>query len=521
MTLRLAEVLGCLSLGTDLSLCLPFENAMRTAVIAASLAEALGASPAEREASYYAALVRFVGCSAFAPEEAARYSPGDDNQLRHVLAYVEPGNAADFAAQALRGIGRDAPLRARVAALGRLFSSPDAPQAHSHAQCEVGAAIAHAMGLGEVVVASLSLRDERYDGRGPLRKAAGDALPLAARVALPRAARVADVADVAELFHGRAGVAGAIELLEARRGGQLDPDIVAVFLRDPRGFLSPVEGPSVFERFLACEGPSPRVIDAAGLAQVAEAFSRAIDLKSYYTPGHSAGVAALADRAAEAAGLDAAGRHLTTVAALLHDLGNLGVPTGLLDKPGALTRWELERVRAHAHHTAAILRASPALADVAAVAGAAHEYGPDGCPRGVGHASLPLAARIVMAADVHRALREPRAHRPARSAAEAERALRDLGARGRLCGRAVGCVLDAAGAAPRRKGAWPRGLSDREVEVLRLAALGRTYAEVGALLGMSPRTAQRHVTNVYDKVGVSSRAALALFAVDSGLLDPS
>ena len=82
-------------------------------------------------------------------------------------------------------------------------------------------------------------------------------------------------------------------------------------------------------------------------------------------------------------------------------------------------------------------------------------------------------------------------------------------------------MLDAAGAAPRRKGAWPRGLSDREVEVLRLAALGRTYAEVGALLGMSPRTAQRHVTNVYDKVGVSSRAALALFAVDSGLLDPS
>jgi HD-GYP domain-containing protein (c-di-GMP phosphodiesterase class II) len=511
--LRLAEVLGCLSLGTDLSLGLPFEKAMRTAVIAVALADALGASPEERAASYYAALVRFVGCSAFAPEEAARYSPGDDNQLRHVLAYVEPGNPVDFASNALRGIGRGAPLRARAAALGRLLTSPRAPEEHSHAQCEVGSAIARAMGLGEMVVASLALRDERYDGRGPLRKAAGDALPLAARVA--------DVADIAELFHGRAGVAGAIELLEARRGGQLDPDIVAVFLRDPRGFLAPVEAPSVVERFLACEGPSPRVIDAAGLEQVAAAFSRAIDLKSYYTPGHSAGVAALAGRAAEAAGLDADGRHLTTVAALLHDLGNLGVPTGLLDKPAALTRWEQERVRTHAHHTAAILRASPALAEVAAVAGAAHEYGPEGYPRGVGHASLPLAARIVMAADVHHALREPRAHRPARSAAEAERALRDLGARGRLCGQAVRGVLDAAGAAPRRKGAWPRGLSDREVEVLRLAALGRTYAEVGALLGVSPRTAQRHVMNVYDKVGVSSRAALALFAVDSGLLDPA
>lgn len=513
MPLRLAEVLGCLSLGTDLSLGLPFEKAMRTAVLAASLADALGASPEEREASYYAALMRFVGCSAFAPEEASRYSPGDDNQLRHVFAYIEPGNTADFAAQALRGLGRDAPLRARAAALGRLLSNPGAPAEHSHAQCEAGAALARAMGLGELVASSLALRDERYDGRGPLRRAAGDALPLPARVA--------DVADIAELFHGRAGVAGAIELVEARRGGQLDPAVVAVFLRDPRGFLAPVEAPSVVERFLASEGPSPRTIDAAGLERVALAFSRAIDLKSYFTPGHSEGVATLAAAAAERAGLDAAGRHVTAVAALLHDLGNLGVPTGLLDKPAALTRWERERVKAHAHHTAVILRASPALAEVAEAASAAHEYGPEGYPRGVGHASLGLPARLVMAADVYRALREPRAHRPARAAADAERELRALGARGRLCGRAVAWVLDAAGAAPRRKGAWPRGLSDREVEVLRLAALGRTYREVGGLLGVSPRTAQRHVMSVYDKAGVSSRAALALFAVEHGLLDPA
>jgi DNA-binding CsgD family transcriptional regulator len=82
----------------------------------------------------------------------------------------------------------------------------------------------------------------------------------------------------------------------------------------------------------------------------------------------------------------------------------------------------------------------------------------------------------------------------------------------------VRCVLDVEGAPARRKGEWPRGLTDREVEVLRLVALGRTYREVGELLGMSPRTAQRHVMNVYDKVGVSSRGALALFAVEHGLV---
>ena len=52
MTLRLAEVLGCLSLGTDLSLCLPFEKAMRTAVIAVALADALGALDFDRRAAF-------------------------------------------------------------------------------------------------------------------------------------------------------------------------------------------------------------------------------------------------------------------------------------------------------------------------------------------------------------------------------------------------------------------------------------------------------------------------------------
>jgi HD-GYP domain-containing protein (c-di-GMP phosphodiesterase class II) len=424
--LRLAEVLGCLSLGTDLSLGAPQEKAMRTTVIAAALADALGLDASAREATYYVTLMRFLGCTAFAPEEAARFAAGDDNQLRSVFAYIEPGSLTDFVTTTLRELRRDAPLRDRAAALGGLFSTPDAPRQHSHAQCEVGSTLARAMGLGERVAEALAFRDERYDGRGPLRKGAGDAIPLAARVA--------DVADVAELFHGRAGVAGSVALVEARRGGQLDPDIAALFLRDPRAFLAGVEGASVFERFLAAEGDNPRMIDADGLYRVAAAFAQAIDLKSYYTPGHSTGVAALTDAACRRAGLDEDVRRAATVAALLHDLGNLGVATGLFDKPGPLTPWERERVAAHAHHTASILRASPALAPVASLACAAHEYGVQGYPRGVGHASLPLAARVVMAADVFHALGEARAHRPARPKPEAERTLRELGARGVLCG---------------------------------------------------------------------------------------
>ena len=90
---------------------------------------------------------------------------------------------------------------------------------------------------------------------------------------------------------------------------------------------------------------------------------------------------------------------------------------------------------------------------------------------------------------------------------------------GALDCRAVQAVLEARGAARARKRAWPAGLSDREVAVVRLVAVGRTNREIGRLLGMSPRTAQKHVMNVYDKVGLESRAGLALYAIEHGLLE--
>jgi DNA-binding NarL/FixJ family response regulator len=68
---------------------------------------------------------------------------------------------------------------------------------------------------------------------------------------------------------------------------------------------------------------------------------------------------------------------------------------------------------------------------------------------------------------------------------------------------------------------WPRGLTNREVEVLRLLARGRTNKEIASALGISPRTAQHHVIHIYEKIERNSRAGAALFAVEHGLLDPT
>jgi DNA-binding NarL/FixJ family response regulator len=81
-------------------------------------------------------------------------------------------------------------------------------------------------------------------------------------------------------------------------------------------------------------------------------------------------------------------------------------------------------------------------------------------------------------------------------------------------------VLAAVGRRPPPSAAgWPAELTDREVEVLRLIARGRSNREVAQQLFIAPKTVGRHVENLYRKIGVSSRAAAAVFAMEHRLLD--
>jgi DNA-binding CsgD family transcriptional regulator len=176
-------------------------------------------------------------------------------------------------------------------------------------------------------------------------------------------------------------------------------------------------------------------------------------------------------------------------------------------------------VRAHSHHTEVVLR-SARLAELADIAGATHERGRGtGYHKGVALDGVSLLAKIVAAADVMAALGERRPHRLALDDNRATKEITTLVEKGALDARVVQAVLEARGATVRLKSAWPGGLSDREVEVARLVAIGRTNKEIGSLLGMSPRTAQKHVMNVYAKLGLESRAGLALYALEHGLLD--
>jgi DNA-binding NarL/FixJ family response regulator len=130
---------------------------------------------------------------------------------------------------------------------------------------------------------------------------------------------------------------------------------------------------------------------------------------------------------------------------------------------------------------------------------------------------LDRNTRLLAAADAYVAMTSDRAHRRALSPAAAARALRGDAAAGRLCASAVEAVLDAAGHARRRAVEGPHGLTEREIQVLRLAARGLSNKAIAAELVISPRTVQNHLARIYDKTGRRTRAGAALFAMEHGL----
>jgi HD-GYP domain-containing protein (c-di-GMP phosphodiesterase class II) len=439
----------------------------------------------------------------------ARLAGGDNTAFMAAMGPTAMGSTTEDVAALVRFIGRGLPTMRRAVLLARALADPGAAQRSLSAHCEVGARLAARLGLGGGVVRSLEHAYERWDGRGLPEGLAGTAIPLPVRVVV--------VARDVVLWQRVAGDEAALQVLRRRRGRAYDPAVVDAVLAHG---LPGDAGGSVWEAVLRAEPEPVRRLDPDGLDRVLGALGNFADLRSRWTVGRSGRVSRLAAAAAESCGLPVGDVTVIRRAGAVADLGAVGMPGGTWASPVPLGMAAAEQLRLHPYLTERVVGRCSGLRPVAAVAGAHHErLDASGYHRGSAAPLLPLTARILAAADVWSALGENRAHRPARTAREARAVVAAEVTAGRLDRDAVRSVLEVAGAGgrnlPERR---PAGLTDREIEVLRLLARGATNRQVSSRLAIAPKTVGRHVEHIYAKAGVSSRAAAALFAAEHGLL---
>ncbi len=493
-------VVAALSVAGDLTRGHPPGEAMRACLLATELSRRKGFDRARQCEVYYGTLLRFAGCVATSHEIAAAFG-GDDVVVRARGDLIDPA-VPDEAMGFLAGLGVDAE---RLHVLGGIPGVIQLKAEGARADCEVGAMLAARLRMPEAVGRSVRDAFERFDGHGLPAGRAGENIEVAARFAA--------VGYAAVMFDAVAGGSAATQTVARWSGHALDPDVAEVFLDEPAELLL-ISSPDDLWAAVVDAEPEPRRVfaDEAALDEALAGFGDAADLKSPWFTGHSRGVARLARAAAER--LRPADAALVYRAGLVHDLGRVAVPAGVWERPGPLRTEDWDLVRLHPYHTGRILARSPALAPLGRLASRHHERTDgSGYPAGFRASDLDGAACLLAAADALHALGEPRPHRPALDPRQASRVMSGLP----LDRDAVRAVLDAAGAPPATLPPLPADLTEREVEILRALAAGRTKREIAADLVISQSTVHTHTVHIYAKCGVSTRAALAMFAMRHGL----
>ena len=508
--IRAAEVIGALSLATDLGTGQPLEHALRTAVLAVRLGELAGASADELADTYYVALLHASGCTSNGHEAIQVYD--DDIAYRAAFFLIDATNPAEVMAfyRANIGAGRSPEEREALVADALANAGPRAREGFA-TMCEVAQRFAGWLELGTGVVASLEYVFARWDGRG-FPNVEGDALPLPVRLL--------HVGRDISLFLAASGPEDARGVIERRTGTAYDPRLAELATTNFDELMADLDEARMWQQALDSE-PEPQRWFAGD--QVDAAFTSIAALTGLKTPWlreHSTGVAELAEAAAWRLGLPADAVTALRRAALAHDVGRVGVSNAIWEKPSALGFGEWERVRLHSHYTERAFAQSPALAPIGVLAGSHHErLDGSGYHRGTTATGLSQAARILAAADCYGAMCEARPYRPALDSAAAEAELLREANDGRLDVGAVDAVLNAAGHRTKpRVRELPGGLTEREFEVLTILIRGESNQAIADGLGISARTVGHHVQHVYQKVGVRTRAAATMWAFEHGLV---
>ena len=449
--IRLSEVISALSYALDVTEGQPMGHAVRSCAIGMRIGEEIGLDAPQRSSLFYALLLKDAGCSSNAAKLSALFG-ADDFQLkrdRKLTNHLRPFDA-------LRYTLRHARTR-RLAAIAR--SGAEGARAMTELRCDRGAEIARMIELTEATAEAIRTLDEHWDGHGYPYNLAGEQIPLLGRIVC--------LAQTAEVFFAAAGPRAVFDVAAERRGSWFDPALVDALRSTRRDgeFWSSLGGHEP-HRVIGAFEPEDRVQHADGerLDRIAEAFALIIDAKSPYTGRHSEGVARIAVSIADVLGYGPRALRDLRRAALLHDIGKLGVSNLILDKPGKLDDDEWAQMRRHPELTVRILERVGAFRDLAATAGAHHErLDGRGYHLGLRAEQLNREARILAVADVCEALSADRPYRDAMDPEQVRSIMRgDVGTA--FCPEALGALeetreLGPVGLATPATAAAPRSAS--------------------------------------------------------------
>jgi HD-GYP domain-containing protein (c-di-GMP phosphodiesterase class II) len=423
-SLRLAELIGALSHALDITEGQPRGHALRCCWIGMTLGNTISLSQTELSDLYYTILLKDLGCSSTAARVCELYM-SDDIAFKNE-ARLMPDRLPDILRFIVRHTGPDLPMVKRLQTImSNIRNGSAIANELFEARCFRGADIARQMRFSDAVCAGIAHLDEHWDGSGRPDHLRGDAIPLPSQISL--------LSQVVDVFHTAGGPDSAVAEVLRKRGTWFAPKLVDAFLVVAKQalFWTNLVDSNLRQKILTLEPIAvQRHVDEAYLDDIALAFAKVVDAKSPFTAGHSERVAAYAVLTAHQLGENISACRMIKRAALLHDIGKLGVSNTILDKPAKLTDAEYDVVKKHPIYSGEILSGFSAFADLAEVGLSHHErLDGRGYPQGLKGDQISMPTRIVTVADVFDALT---AERPYRAAMPPQQAFaimsKDLGA---------------------------------------------------------------------------------------------